>query len=55
MRSTTFVFSGSLAELREEQKKMIEESEKKRLEKMALWFSKNQSIQEAREAVYNNN
>jgi hypothetical protein len=31
MRSTTFVFSGSLSELREEQKRMIEESEKKRL------------------------
>jgi len=51
MRSTTFVFSGSLSELREEQKRMIEESEKKRLEKMALWFAKNESIQEARAKV----
>ena len=55
MRATTFVFSGSLEELREEQKRMLEESEKKRLEKMALWFARNESIQEAREAVYSNN
>ena len=54
MRATTFVFSGSLSELREEQKRMIEESEKKRLEKMAIWFSKNQSIHEAREKVIAN-
>ena len=55
MRSTTFVLSGSLSELREEKKRMIDTLEKKRLEKMALWFAKNQSIQEAREALYNNN
>lgn len=32
-----------------------EQEEKKRKQKMALWFSKNESIQAAREAVYRNN
>jgi len=32
-----------------------EQEEKKRMQKMALWFAKNESVQEAREAVYNNN
>ena len=32
-----------------------EQAEKKRKKKMALWFSKNESIQAAREAVYRNN
>lgn len=32
-----------------------EQAEKQRKQKMALWFSKNESVQAAREAVYNNN
>jgi hypothetical protein len=32
-----------------------DQEEKARAKKIALWFSRNTSIQEAREAVYNNN
>lgn len=32
-----------------------EQEAKARTKKMALWFSKNESVQAAREAVYNNN
>lgn len=32
-----------------------EQEEKKRVQKMALWFARNESIQEAREIVYSNN
>lgn len=32
-----------------------EQAEKARRAKMAIWFSRNQAIQEAREAIYSNN